>query len=349
MWSEDMKKVAGIIGLSPLEKRFSFLTWLRFSFLTGLVAAVIVFTAISCRQKEKGKEKLLIAVIPKGTSHEFWKSVEAGARAADNEIPDVEVIWKGPVEENDRSAQIQIVQQFVAKGVSGIVLAPLDDTALLRPVQAAMQKKIPVVIFDSALKGEGGKDFISYVATDNRKGGRMGGEHLAKLLGNKGKVVLLRYQENSASTNEREEGFLEVIEKAGFEVIVKNRYGGAGIDSAKTESLNLLEKLREADGIFCPNESTTLGMLLALRQSGVIGKAKFVGFDATPPEVEALRKGEIDALIAQDPYKMGYEGVKTIAAYLKGQKVDAVVDTGVKLITRDNLDTPEVKAILGVK
>jgi ribose transport system substrate-binding protein len=321
-------------------------------FITLVVITVaMVFIAAGCVRKkaEESAQKYTIAVIPKGTSHEFWKSVEAGAKAADIEMPDVEVIWKGPVEENDRSAQIQIVQQFVAKGVSGIVLAPLDDIALLRPVQAAMQKKIPVVIFDSALKGESGKDFVSYVATNNRKGGQMGGEHLAKLLGNKGKVVLLRYQENSASTNDREEGFLEVVEKAGIEVIVKNRYGGVGIDSAKTESLNLLEKLREADGIFCPNESATLGMLLALRQSGIIGKAKFVGFDATPPEVEALRKGEIDALIAQDPYKMGYEGVKTLVAYLKGQKVDAVVDTGVKLITRDNVDSPEVKAILGVK
>jgi ribose transport system substrate-binding protein len=292
--------------------------------------------------------KLRIAVIPKGTAHEFWKTVEAGAKKAGEDLG-VEIIWKGPTEENDRAKQIEIVQQFIGSNVSGMVLAPLDDTALLRPAQSAMAAGIPVVIFDSALKGEAGKDFVSFVATNNSRGGEIGGEQLAKLLGGKGKVALLRYQENSASTNDREEGFLSAMAKTQCQMVLKDRYGGAGIDSAKTEAMNQIDKLREVDGIFCPNESSTLGMLLALRQAGITGKAKFVGFDATPPEVEALRKSEIDALVAQDPYKMGYEGVKTVVAHIRGEKVPTVVDTGVKLVTRDNLDTPDIKTLLGIK
>ncbi len=293
-------------------------------------------------------QKLRIAVIPIGTSHVFWKSVEAGAKAAGQELG-VDIAWKGPLNENERAQQIAIVEQFTTEGVSGIVLSPMDDTALVRPVAAAMAKKIPVVIFNSALKGEVGKDFISYVATDNRLGGRLGGEHLAKLLGEKANVVLLRYQVGTAGTMEREEGFLAAIHQhPGLVMTVDNRYGGATMASAKTASLNLIDKLREAQGVFCPNESSTFGMLLALRQSNLAGKIRFVGFDTSPPLIEALQKGEIDALVAQDPVKMGYLGVKTCVAHIRGEPVEPNIDTGVRLITRENLNDPAVKKLLGL-
>src|ERR1044071_8960125 len=174
-------------------------------------------------------EQLKIAVIPKGTTHSFWKAVEAGARKAGTELG-VEIIWKGPLKEDDRAQQIAVVQQFVSSGVNAIVLAPLDDTALRSPVQAANDRKIPVVIIDSALKGQAGKDFVSFVATDNFHGGELGGEELARLLGGKGKVVLLRYAEGSASTTEREAGFLSVMKKnPGIQVILDNSYAGAPI------------------------------------------------------------------------------------------------------------------------
>jgi len=264
--------------------------------LTKFLAAAVLMTAV--QGARAADAKLKIAVIPKGTTHVFWKSVEAGAKAAGQELG-VEIIWKGPLKENDRAQQIQIVEQFVTEGVSGIVLAPLDDTALLRPVTAAMGKKIPVVIFDSALKGECGKDFVSFVATNNRKGGQIGGTELARVMGDKGKVVLLRYQVGSASTDEREAGFLDIIgKKPGMNLIVDNRFAGATAGEAKTAAMNMLDKLKEADGIFCPNESSTFGMLLALRQCRLTGKVKFVGFDTSPILIEALRNSEIEALVA---------------------------------------------------
>jgi ribose transport system substrate-binding protein len=291
--------------------------------------------------------KMKIAVIPKGTTHIFWKSVEAGAKQAGKELG-VEIIWKGPLKENDRAQQIAIVEQFVTESVSGIVLAPLDNTALQRPVASAMEKKIPVVIFDSGLKGEAGKDYVSFVATDNKKGGNLGGEHMSKLLAGKGNVVLLRYQVGSASTMEREEGFLEAMHKVkGLQITVDNRYAGATVGEAKTASMNIVDKLKEANGIFCPNESSTFGMLLALRQMNLAGKIRFVGFDTSPPLIEALQSGEIDALVAQDPTLMGYQGVKTIVAKLQGREVPKTIDTGVRLITRENLNTPDIKKLLG--
>ncbi len=289
----------------------------------------------------------IIAVVPKGTTHVFWKSVEAGARQAGAELG-VEIIWKGPLKEDDRAQQIAVVQQFVSSKVSAIVLAPLDDIALRTPVRSAVEHNIPVVIIDSALKGDPGRDFISFVATDNRRGGEIGGEELVRLLGGKGKVVLLRLAEGSASTTEREAGFLAVLKRyPGIEVIVDNRYAGATVSTAQDASMNLLDKIREADGIFCPNESATQGMLLALRQTGLAGQKKFVGFDASPFLLAALNRGDLQGLVAQNPTRMGYLGVVTAVQHLRGQKVEATIDTGCVLVTKANQSDPVVKVILG--
>lgn len=316
--------------------------WMSVLVLAGLAALA------GCKKNatSTANARTTIAVIPKGTTHEFWKSVEAGANQAGKEL-NVDIIWKGPLKEDDRAAQIQTVEQFVTDGVSGIVVAPLDKDALLRPVREADNAKIPVVIIDSALDGDAGKDFVSFVATDNYKGGQIAGAELARLLNNKGKVVLLRYAEGSASTEQRESGFLDAIKKhPDIDVILQNRYAGATVDTAKTAALNIIDTVKQADGVFTPNESSTLGMLLAMRESGIAGKAKFVGFDASVPLVEALEKNELQALVSQDPFRMGYTGVKTIVEHIRGQTVPQRIDTGVHLITPENLNTPEIKKLL---
>ncbi len=290
-----------------------------------------------------------IAVIPKGTTQIFWKSVEAGAQQAGEEL-DVNIIWKGPLKENDRALQIALVEQFVTEGVSGIVLAPLDDTALFRPVHAATEKGIPVVIFDSSLKGEIGKDFVSFVATDNLAGGRMAGEQVAELINGEGKVAMLRYQVGSASTTRREQGFLESMSRhPGLEVILDNQYGGATSGETIQKSEELLDTLREADAIFCPNEATTYGMLVALRKHNLTGKVKFVGFDSSEELLRAMRNSEIDALVVQNPRKMGYLGVATLVSHLRGEKVPERIDTGVAVVTPDRLSDPEIKELLKIE
>ncbi len=292
--------------------------------------------------------KLTLAVIPKGTTHEFWKSVHAGAVKASREL-DVDIIWKGPLKEDDREAQIAVVEDFITRGVDGIVLAPLDDMALRQPVASATRAGIPVVIFDSALNSD---DYISFVATDNHKGGQMAGAHLAELLGGTGKVVMLRYAEGSASTMQRERGFLDAIkESPGIEVVSENQYGGATTESAYKASENLLAPLKTAeglsiDGIFCPNESTTFGMLRALQDGGYAGKVKFVGFDSSPKLVEALEKGEINGLILQNPFRMGYLGVKTLVDHLQGKEVGKRINTGATLVTQENMVDPEIRELI---
>ncbi len=311
--------------------------------------SLFLFGALCCAASAPlwAADRIEVAVIPKGTTHIYWKSVEAGARKAAKEL-DVDINWRGPLREDDRAQQIALVQQFVGSNVSAIVLAPLDANALVSPIRAAAENHIPVVVIDSGVKAELGKDYVSYVSTDNHHGGEIGGDALAHLLNGKGKVILLRYAEGSESTMEREQGFLDAIKKyPGIEVTVSNRYGGATASSAQDASMNLIDKIREADGVFCVNESTTTGMLLALRQNGLAGQKKFVGFDTAPSLLQALTKGEIDGLVAQNPTAMGYLGVKTAVAALRHQKVDTRIDTGCALVTKANLQTAEIKAVLG--
>ncbi len=305
---------------------------------------------VCCGQKEQrdgskdGARRLQIAIIPKGTTHEFWKSIHAGAVKASREL-DVEVIWKGPQKEDDRAQQIIVVEDFINRGVDGIVLAPLDDRALCRPVQDAVRENIPVVIIDSSLQGE---DYVSFVATDNYKGGVLAAKKMGELLGGKGQIFLIRYQEGSASTTKRENGFLDTLTAEFPEVslLVQDQHTGATTESAYQLTENLLGRFPEVEGIFCPNESSTFGALRALQESGLAGTVKFVGFDSSPKLVQALQQGHIHALVLQNPLKMGYLGVKQMVYHLRGQEIESLIDTGVYLATRENMDDPDIKALL---
>lgn len=296
---------------------------------------------------DRGDADSTIAVIPKGTTHIFWRQVESGARQAARDL-NVRMEWKGPLKENDRAMQIALVEQFVSEGVSGIVLAPLDDSALLRPVRAAAARGIPVVIFDSDLKGEVGKDFVSFVATDNLRGGELAGEEMVRRLNGKGKVVLLRYQVGSASTANREQGFLNVIERhPEVELISSNQYAGATAGEAIQKSEEMLDVIRQADGVFCPNESSTYGMMVTLRKHALADRVQFIGFDASPDLVRALRQGEIRALVVQNPKGMAYAALETLVRHQRGEETPARIDTGVHLLTAENVDDPEFSDLLG--
>ena len=316
--------------------------------ILGLSAA-LVFTACGGKTSSdasgpQGSGTLRVAVIPKGTTHEFWKSIHAGASRAARELG-VDIIWKGPQKEDDRAQQITVVEDFISAGVDGIVLAPLDDRALMRPVQDAVRDKIPVVIIDSALQGS---DFVSYVATDNYKGGVLAGRRLGELLKGQGRIFLIRYQEGSASTVQREAGFYDTVTKEfpGIVLLVKDQYAGATTETAYQLAENLISRFPDVDGVFAPNESSTFGTLRALQESRLAGKIVFVGFDSSPKLVQGLRDGDIQGLVIQNPDMMGYLGVKTVVAHLRGEPVEKVIDTGVVLATKDNMDAPEIRALI---
>lgn len=290
---------------------------------------------------------LKIAFIPKGSLHEFWKTMQAGAEKAAAETG-VELIWKAPVKEDDRAEQVKVVENFTNEKVSGIVLCPLDKDALAAPSKEAVAAGIPVLVVDSAINGMKPSSFI---ATDNYGAGKTSAEQMAKAMGGKGKVIVLRYQEGSASTMDREAGFIDGATAAGLEVVSKEQYGGATRETAQTASENLIQRFKSGeklgvDGIFTPNESTTFGMMRALEGAGLLGSVKLVGFDSSKELIEAVKSGKITGLLLQDPFKMGYLGVTKMVAVIKGEKVEEKIDSGAVFVTKDNLDSEAVKAVL---
>jgi ribose transport system substrate-binding protein len=285
-----------------------------------------------------------IAVIPKGTTHEFWKSIHAGAMQAASELG-VSILWKGPQKEDDRAQQITVVEDFISRGIDGIVLAPLDDRALMRPVRDAVREKIPVVIIDSDLQGE---DFISFVATDNYKGGVLAARRMGELLQGEGDIFMIRYQAGSASTMKREAGFQDTMEKefSGVNFLVRDQYAGSTTETAYQLTENLLNRFPDVDGIFCPNESSTFGSLRALQEAGKAGKITFIGFDSSPKLVQGLKEGHIQGLVLQNPVKMGYLGVRQMVLHIQGQPVEKRIDTGVYMVTKENMEEPQMRSLL---
>ena len=324
--------------------------WIRLGIVAFAAAACSGGSGAGAKSSAGAKKPLTIAVIPKGTTHEFWKSIHAGAIQATQELAQqgdtVSIIWKGPLREDDREQQVQVVEGFLSQGVQGIVLAPLDSRALVRPVEEAKGAGIPTVIIDSGLQSD---VMVSFVATDNRKGGALAAQRIGEVLGGKGKVLMLRYQEGSASTQEREAGFLETIRGTypGIEVVSSDQYAGPTRETAKRAAENLLNRYgSQLQGIFTPNESSTIGMLLALQDMGSAGKIKLVGFDASQILIDALRNGQLEGIVVQNPMRMGYLGVKTMVDHLRGKRVDPRIDTGVMVVTPANLDSPEAKELV---
>jgi ribose transport system substrate-binding protein len=314
------------------------------------VSAALLFSLSCAKTGQPSGKKFTVAVIPKGTTHEFWKSIHAGADKAARDLAaqgvNVEVIWKGPLREDEREAQIQVVEGFISQGISGIVLAPLDDRALIRPVEEAKRAGVPTVIIDSGLQTD---QIVSFVATDNFKGGTLAADRMGELLGGKGKILMLRYQEGSASTEQREAGFMQQIKSKfpGIEVVSSNQFAGPTRDTAKAASENLLNRFgTDVQGIFTPNESSTTGMLLALQDMKLAGKVSFIGFDSSQSFVDAMRNKQMDGTVLQSPFNMGYLGVKTMVEHLSGKPVEKRIDTGVALVTPDNLDDPKIKELL---
>ncbi len=318
---------------------------LSFAALCLLIVAGCNSSSNNSATSSSTTKQLQIAVIPKGSTHEYWKSIHAGAQRAADELKNVQILWKGPLKEDDRQDQINVVEDFTTKHVNGIVLAPLDNNALTIPTNDAINAGIPVVIIDSGLNNV---KAVSFVATDNYKAGHLGGEKLSALLNGKGNVLMLRYEIGSASTDAREQGFLDAMKASpGIQVISSDQYGGATTETAQKASENLLTRFSgQIDGIFTPNESTAFGMMRALENANLAGKIKFVGFDSSAALVDGLKKGEINGLVVQNPEKMGYLGVKTLVDSINGKKVDAKIDTGATVVDASNMNSPDVAKLL---
>lgn len=291
-----------------------------------------------------GGKHMTIAVIPKGTSQSYWLAVKAGADAAGAEAK-ATVQWEGPTEETDFDGQIRILQNAITRKVSAIVLAACDAKSLVPYVKQAIAAGIPVVTIDSGLTPDISTAFL---ATDNKKGGEAGAAALLKSISNTGKVGLLPFIKGAGSSDDREQGFKTGISKTpavdlGSRILYSNSDVAVGLDKTKS----LLTSTPDLAGIFAANQGGAEGAIQAIKQQGKVGKVKLVCYDASDAEIAALRDGTVEALIVQNPYRMGYEGVKTALKALGGEKIEPrVIDTGVTTVTKANIDTPEIQKLL---
>jgi ribose transport system substrate-binding protein len=320
--------------------------------LRAIAIACVAVAIFGCIRNNGGSKKLQIAVIPKGTSHQFWKSIHAGALQAAEELGDVEILWKGPQTEDNTAGQKEVVKGFIAKRVDGICLAPNDSQGLIDVVQEANEEEIPVVVYDSGL-GKGA-DFVSYVATDNYKGGQMAADRMAEVVGPNGNVILLRYREGSESTEQRERGFLERLKEkhSGITVLSSDQYAQESARKAYSAIKPLLDRYKgELNGVFAVCEPNCNGTLEALEETELAGKVKFIAFDPSDALIAGMsaKPAKVHGIVLQDPVHMGYMAVKTLVAHLRGETVPAVVDTGEAVATPENMDTDKFRKLLRPK
>jgi ribose transport system substrate-binding protein len=306
-------------------------------------AALLLLSALGTTAGCRRSDRKVIAVIPKATSHLFWQSVQAGAIAAGRDY-DVEVLWNGPAQETEYSRQIQIVDSMIAQRVDGIAVAASDRTALNASLERAAAARIPVTIFDS---GVDSSSYMTFVATNNYLAGQMAAQKMAELLGSSGKVAMLLHAPGSFSTMERERGFEDVLKKQFPRIgIVARQYGMSDRAKSMGAAENMLTAHPDLDGMFASSEPSSVGASLALKGRGLSGKVRFVGFDASEGLVGDLKGGTIDALIVQDPFKIGYEAVRTLVEKLQGHTPPRQMDLNAIVVTTENADQPEIRSVL---
>ena len=302
-------------------------------------ASVILLLLASCRNTHRP----VIAVVPKATSHLFWVSVQAGAMAAGQKL-NVEVLWNGPPSETDYARQVQIVDSMIARQVDGLAVAAQDRTTLNGSLDRAAAAHIPVTVFDS---GVDSTNYLTFLATNNFQAGQMAARKLAALVHGKGKIAMLLHAPGSKSTMDREAGFEDTLQKdfPGLRITAR-QFSMSDREKAISATENFLTAQPDLDGIFASAEPGSVGAALALKSRGVAGKVKLVAFDASDELVEDLKDGSIDALVAQDPFRMGYEAVSTLVDKLHGVNPPKVIDLSATVVTRGDLDKPEIKSLL---
>lgn len=320
--------------------------------LPGLLALAVVLTACGGTQTETAttkdsaakpeKERLEIAVIPKGLAHQFWLTVRAGADAAGEGLG-AEIIWQGPAKETEITRQINIVQDMINRNVDAIVLAACDENALVQWIDNAMDRDIPVITFDSGVQSDRP---VSFVATDNVAAAEAAADTLVELIGGSGKVGLIPFVKGAATSQRREEGFRRGIEKHSGVELVSVLYCDSDVAKAMNAANDMMTAHADLKGIFAANEAAAIGAAQAIRVAGKTGEIKLVAFDAAEEEVNALKEGSVQALIVQNPFRMGYLGVESAIKAVRGEQVEKRVDTGITIVTKENLETPEVRKLL---
>jgi ribose transport system substrate-binding protein len=306
---------------------------LRFAAL----AAVVLLAAC-----QTGKQRV-IGVVPKATSHIFWVAVEKGARDAGKELG-VTVEWNGAAAETDYARQIQIVDSMINRKVDGLAVAASERKALVASVERAVAQGIPVTVFDSGLDSE---KYTSFVATDNYSGGQEAARAMAKIIGGKGKVAVVMHMPGSVSTMDRERGFEDTLAKEFPAIeIVARQHGMSDRAKSRAAAENMLTAHADLNGIFGSTEPSSVGASLAVKARQLTGKVAVVAFDSSDGLVKDMKAGTVRAMVVQDPYRIGYEAVRTVVDQLNGKAPPRQLNLPARVIFAEQVNQPENQKLL---
>jgi ribose transport system substrate-binding protein len=296
--------------------------------------------AVSACNRSRQK---VIGVVPKATAHLFFVSVHAGVDQAARDLR-VNVLWNGPADETDYTRQIEIVDSMITRHVDALAISATDERALVAPLQRAISAGIPVTVFDSAVKIDG---YVSFIATDNYGAGCTAARKLASLIGGNRTVGMVMQKPGGASTELRERGFADTIGKEFPSVrIVARQYGMADPARSRAAAENILAAHPDLGGIFASSEASSIGSILAIRSRNLSGKTKLVTFDLSDTHIEGLNNGTVEVMLLQDPFRLGYEAVKSLVEKLSGTTPARRLELPVHVIVKADLDKPEVRALL---
>lgn len=288
------------------------------------------------------KSKIEIAVVPKGLSHQFWLTVKAGAEAAAKE-GNAEIRWQGPEKETQVDKQISIIEDMINSKVSAIVMAACDENALIGVLEKAVKAGIPVVTIDSGVKSELP---VTFVATDNVAGAKAATKELIRLIGGEGEVGLIPFVAGAATSEMRVQGFNEALAESPNVKLAATNYSQSDAATAMNVTQDMMTANPNLKGIFAANEPGVVGAAQAIKAAGKAGQVKVVGFDSSDEEIAALNEGAVQALAVQNPFQMGYQGVKAALDTLNKKEVAKRIDTGITVVTKDNITQPDVQKLL---
>lgn len=305
--------------------------------MTSLFLAFLLPTTALCVKAKN------IAVIHKGSYLDFWDLMYRGVQQGATQFG-VNVDWVGADYSDNSQSQIKWIRQFVEKSVDAIILIPADKSYPVDVVRQAAASGIKVIVVDSALEGE---HHLSYIGSNNYLSGITAARHLAKQIGDVGKVALIRSVEKSASTDERGDGFLFEMSRSHRGIkVVADLYGGGLVGSTYRAVQQILTQQPDIKGIFSVNESSSLGTLRALKEVHKEEEITFIGFDFNEELHKALIKGDIGGLMIQEPMKMGYLGVQAAVHAIDGKAIKKNNYTDTYFVQKDDLNNPKVQALL---
>ena len=287
-----------------------------------------------------------IAVIVKTANSDFWQNVRKGATQSASELKGYTSSFQGAASDTDLAGQVALVENAVNRKVAAIVLAPSDPEALIPAIKKAWEAHIPVILIDSAAADSAKAYYQSFLATDNNKAGELCAQALIDKIGTTGKIAIMSYTAGSGSEIGRVGGFRKYIEAHSKLQIVGPFYSNSQMGTALNQTTDVLAANPDLKGIFGANEPTAIGMGRALVQSGKAGKVVAIGFDGNADLQGFVKDGTIAAIAVQSAYQMGALGVKTAVDVLEKKPVPKFRDTGVVMVTKTNIDTPEAKNVL---